>query len=307
MIAEELIRGSTIMVVDDYDMDRVLFQSIIEKLGYKVLVATSGREALKLLADNVTVAMLITDINMPDLNGIDLLKHVRYARPHLPVLVLTARIENDYAEELGELEVKQVMQKPVDRDTLASAITEGLQGDYYDSPLLDHLRTSMLEAMNQQDPALTVTPSNQAYVRFGPELSGNLSVVVGICGEQLRASVVFTGPTVWWNRLVKGVFQKDIPSAKALFDSAGEFGNMVSTRIREYFMRRGLDSMQTPQLVFRGQRVELLSQYPQPILTVPFTALGMTEPFYLEIQIAQKGEESEVEVEMQDQGSIDLF
>ncbi len=103
------------------------------------------------------------------------------------------------------------------------------------------------------------------------------------------------------------MFQKDIPSAKALFDSAGEFGNMVSTRIREYFMRRGLDSMQTPQLVFRGQRVELLSQYPQPILTVPFTALGMTEPFYLEIQIAQKGEESEVEVEMQDQGSIDLF
>ena len=55
------------------------------------MMATSGREALEVLRSESNFALVVTDINMPDLDGIDLLKQVRYSRPNLPVIVSSGR------------------------------------------------------------------------------------------------------------------------------------------------------------------------------------------------------------------------
>ncbi|MEE2960642.1 MAG: response regulator [Myxococcota bacterium] len=307
MIAKEVVAGSKILVVDDYDTDRLLFQEFVQASGYQVILATDGREALRILLDNPNLALLMTDINMPDLDGIDLLKHVRYARPHIPIIVTSAdpRILENTA--LQALDINITLTKPANPETIKAVTQQALGGGYYTEELLGYLRELVLETMNDKDPALSVTPEGKPYLRHGPELLGDLSVVVGVSGQHLRGTVILSGPTIWWNRLTRSVYGKKITNSNALFDCSGEFGNQITTKVREYYLRRGIESQQTPQMVFRGSKVELLSQYRQPILTLPFIAVGMTDPFYLEVQIAHRGEESKVEIEIQDDGELDLF
>jgi len=63
--------------------------STLERNGYEVQLASSGREALEVLAQN-TYDLVLTDIVMQDLNGIALLERVHAQQPNLPVVMVTA-------------------------------------------------------------------------------------------------------------------------------------------------------------------------------------------------------------------------
>lgn len=79
----------TILVVDDEEMMRGLLSKILEKDGYTVLSAPSGAEALKTI-DEGKVDLVITDVKMPEMNGFDLLKHIKEKTPQVGVIVMTA-------------------------------------------------------------------------------------------------------------------------------------------------------------------------------------------------------------------------
>jgi DNA-binding NtrC family response regulator len=79
----------TILVVDDEEMMRGLLSKILEKDGYSILSASSGAEALKII-DEGKVDLVITDVKMPEMNGFDLLKHIKEKTPQVGVIVMTA-------------------------------------------------------------------------------------------------------------------------------------------------------------------------------------------------------------------------
>ncbi|MBD3382177.1 MAG: response regulator [candidate division Zixibacteria bacterium] len=79
----------TILVVDDEEMMRGLLSKILEKDGYSILSASSGAEALKII-DEGKVDLVITDVKMPEMNGFDLLKHIKEKTPQIGVIVMTA-------------------------------------------------------------------------------------------------------------------------------------------------------------------------------------------------------------------------
>lgn len=86
-----------ILVVDDEPAIRKLIRITLERAGYTVLEASNGREALSRFSDEV--AGLVTDINMPETNGLELVCQVRQSRPDLPVLFISA-LCTQYADEL---------------------------------------------------------------------------------------------------------------------------------------------------------------------------------------------------------------
>lgn len=82
-----------VLVVDDQFTVRELQRSILEAAGYRVTTARDGDEALRALADRPDVALVVTDIEMPEMDGLELLRTIR-ARPagsSLPVVVMTSR------------------------------------------------------------------------------------------------------------------------------------------------------------------------------------------------------------------------
>ncbi len=80
---------AVILVVDDEEMLRKLLFKILDKEGYNVLLASSGREALDILSRE-RVDLIVTDVKMPEMDGFDLLKKVKEKYSRIGVIVMTA-------------------------------------------------------------------------------------------------------------------------------------------------------------------------------------------------------------------------
>ena len=77
---------TTILLVEDEVLLREGVQEMLEVHGYKVIGAGDGQEALEWL-DQVAVNLIITDLVMPGMNGVDFVKSVREKFPRLPIIV----------------------------------------------------------------------------------------------------------------------------------------------------------------------------------------------------------------------------
>ncbi len=106
---------ATVLVVDDYPANRDLLARRLERAGYGVELAASGREALELLG-RVSVDLVLLDIMMPGMSGLEVLGKIRETRSpsELPVIMVTARTESaDVVQALG-LGANDYVTKPVD-------------------------------------------------------------------------------------------------------------------------------------------------------------------------------------------------
>ncbi|MDB5379604.1 MAG: Sensor protein [Rubritepida sp.] len=83
----------TILFVEDEVLIAMVAGAMISDLGYQVLEAGSGSQALKILESDAAVDLLITDYSMPRMTGIELVKAARALRPGLPVLIATGYSE----------------------------------------------------------------------------------------------------------------------------------------------------------------------------------------------------------------------
>ncbi|MCA9752872.1 MAG: response regulator [bacterium] len=77
-----------ILVVDDQESMREMLADLLDLMGLTVSTVGSGAEALRLLEDQ-EVDLVITDLNMPQMDGMELMKQVKAAHPGLPVIVIT--------------------------------------------------------------------------------------------------------------------------------------------------------------------------------------------------------------------------
>jgi CheY-like chemotaxis protein len=87
----------SVLVVDDQFTVRELQRSILETAGYRVETARDGREALERLGRTEAVELVLTDVDMPEMDGITLTRAIRAHPVHsaLPVVVVTSRGEED--------------------------------------------------------------------------------------------------------------------------------------------------------------------------------------------------------------------
>jgi two-component system, chemotaxis family, chemotaxis protein CheY len=85
-----------IMTVDDSTTVRQMVSFTLGDAGYQVVEANDGKDALSKLGDSTTIDMLITDLNMPNLDGIELIKNVRTQARHkfVPILMLTTESQD---------------------------------------------------------------------------------------------------------------------------------------------------------------------------------------------------------------------
>ncbi|RQO59328.1 hybrid sensor histidine kinase/response regulator [Paucibacter sp. KBW04] len=121
---DELQLAPLILVVDDSLTVRRVTQRLLEREGYRVQLAKDGLDAMERLAEEELPALVLSDIEMPRMDGFDLVRNMRGdARlAGLPVIMITSRIaqkHRDYAQELG---VDHYLGKPYDEDQLLKLI-----------------------------------------------------------------------------------------------------------------------------------------------------------------------------------------
>ena len=106
------------MLVDDDALVRATAVPMLEDLGYRVLAAASGEEAVDVVRAGAQVDLVITDQIMPGLSGLETAARLRALRPGLPVLLATG-----YAERAGlAASGLPLLDKPFDQSALAASV-----------------------------------------------------------------------------------------------------------------------------------------------------------------------------------------
>lgn len=172
-----------ILIADDHAVVRKGLKQILADAPVTVSTdeASSGQEALKKVREN-NYNMVLLDISMPGMSGVDVLKQLKTERPKLPVLILTMHPEDQYAVRILKAGASGYLTKESAPDELISAIQKVSQGGRYISPSLAEKLACDLDGTAMQP--LHETLSDREYQimtmlasgRSTKEIAGELSL-----------------------------------------------------------------------------------------------------------------------------------
>jgi len=114
-----------IYVIDDDEAVRQSLEFLLRTAGIKVRGFESGKAFLDVLAQ-IDSGCVITDVRMPEITGIDLLKKVKEVKPDLPVIVITGHGDIALAVEAMKIGAVDFLEKPFDDDHLLAAVKSAL-------------------------------------------------------------------------------------------------------------------------------------------------------------------------------------
>lgn len=106
-----------ILVVDDHPINRRLLADQLTALGYQVMTANDGLDALAVLSGN-HIDIVLTDVNMPNMDGYRLTQRIRQLNQHFPVIGVTANALAESKQRCLEAGMDNCLSKPVTLDTL---------------------------------------------------------------------------------------------------------------------------------------------------------------------------------------------
>jgi DNA-binding response OmpR family regulator len=121
-------RGN-ILVVDDDESLTSTYKIILEEAGFRVVVATTGLQALEMVTEN-TYRVAIIDIMLPDMSGAGVARRLRDEDEEARIIIVTGY--PDLAESIGALDigVEEILIKPIGRDELLSSLRSALMESY---------------------------------------------------------------------------------------------------------------------------------------------------------------------------------
>jgi two-component system response regulator PilR (NtrC family) len=119
-------RRPRILVVDDERSMRELLAIVLRREGYDVLLAENGKSAIAML-EKEPVDILISDIKMPDLSGVDVLRAAKRVDQDILGIMITAFASTDTAVEAMRLGACDYLSKPFDIDLLKMKVREKIE------------------------------------------------------------------------------------------------------------------------------------------------------------------------------------
>ncbi|MEA3450430.1 MAG: response regulator [Bacteroidota bacterium] len=122
-------KGNTILVVDDFENTLDVIKYTLELAGFKVLTALSGRQALGILNKKEhNIDLLVTDLNMPQMNGFEVIEKTREIEQYkgLPIFILTTEFDMDKKIRAKRLNITGWIQKPYNITDFVEIIKKAL-------------------------------------------------------------------------------------------------------------------------------------------------------------------------------------
>jgi two-component system chemotaxis response regulator CheY len=117
-----------IVVVEDFEVSRKIISNTLTKAGYNVFEASDGEEAINLF-DGRSIDMLITDFNMPNMDGGELIEKVRAmeAYSYLPILLMTTDVRKEKIHIAISERVIALIKKPFDPTAFINIVNKEIQ------------------------------------------------------------------------------------------------------------------------------------------------------------------------------------
>ncbi|MGB6019001.1 MAG: response regulator [Sulfurimonadaceae bacterium] len=123
---KELLKDLRILYVEDEDDVRRNAVEYLKRIAKEVFEASDGKEAIKVWADEKP-DIIITDISMPRLNGLDMARYIRSKDQDVQIIVATAYTDTDYLMRAVELNLVKYLVKPITKEKLQSALSQSVE------------------------------------------------------------------------------------------------------------------------------------------------------------------------------------
>jgi two-component system chemotaxis response regulator CheY len=126
-----------ILVVDDEADVRKSVRLVLMKAGYDVREAEDGEKAITQIRSNdnpFKVSLIICDIHMPKVNGMEAIAYFRQEFPSVPVIVLTGKPELDGATHLFKQGIVDYLEKPISPEKLIQAVGKSIKENVFKGP-----------------------------------------------------------------------------------------------------------------------------------------------------------------------------
>jgi HAMP domain-containing protein/CheY-like chemotaxis protein/signal transduction histidine kinase len=126
--SDEDLVDRTALLVDDDARNIFALSSVLERRGMRVLTATTGNEAIKLIESNADIAIVLMDIMMPEMDGYETMEEIRKNANfrRLPIIALTAKAMKGDREKCLDAGASDYLAKPVNTEQLLSALRSWL-------------------------------------------------------------------------------------------------------------------------------------------------------------------------------------
>jgi two-component system, NarL family, invasion response regulator UvrY len=157
--------ATRVAVVDDHQLVRIGLKQVIERHADFAWVgeACSGREALTLLRDT-PVDVLLLDLSLPDISGLDVLRQVRAHHESVATLVLSAYPEMQYGINVLRAGASGFVSKTADESELCRAIRASVRGGRYVSPELAEVLVSGMQGGGAGEPRHSVLSEREFQI-----------------------------------------------------------------------------------------------------------------------------------------------
>ncbi|MFV0561850.1 EAL domain-containing protein [Malaciobacter mytili] len=122
-----ILKNITILYAEDEASLREITLNILKGFTKKQFVAKDGREGLELFKENEEeIDLIITDVNMPHMNGLEMIKEIKQLNPNIPIIVATAFSNTEYLLEAIDIGVDKYVLKPIDIKKLLQTMSQSL-------------------------------------------------------------------------------------------------------------------------------------------------------------------------------------
>jgi len=160
--------GKRVLIVDDNLTNRTILKTQLEFWNLRPVLAASGVEALNLLAEDNRYDLVLTDMQMPYMDGIRLSQSIRDHHPHLPIILLSS-VGDEYKKNHNQL-FSAVMTKPIKQQAMYKYILSGLQNKSWTSPEGRQVQPRLSEELASTFPLKILiaedNPINQQVILF---------------------------------------------------------------------------------------------------------------------------------------------
>jgi YesN/AraC family two-component response regulator len=116
----------SILIIDDEEQIRTMLRNLLERLGYEVVEAPDGKKGIRLFRKSPT-DLIITDIVMPEKEGIELIMELKQEFPDVKIIAISGGGHNDpenYLSLAKELGAQRIVAKPFEKEDLLKAVRE---------------------------------------------------------------------------------------------------------------------------------------------------------------------------------------
>lgn len=116
----------TILVAEDIPTNFMLIEAVLKATRAKIIWAQNGREAVELCIENDEIDLILMDIRMPEMDGIDATREIKKLRGEVPIIAQTAYSYNQESDLAIEAGCSKVITKPISPQLLINSLVEHL-------------------------------------------------------------------------------------------------------------------------------------------------------------------------------------